>query len=57
MENDQLSVKAKVEYDQMMKYQKDIDEFNSLGSKNIGIKDIFQVLAPLVFFTACEPIY
>ena len=49
MDNDgQLSVKAKVEYDQMIKHQKDIDEFNSLGSKSVGIKDILQILAPLV---------
>ncbi len=46
--DDQLSVKAKVEYDQMTKHQKDIDEFNNLGSKNVGIKDILQILAPLV---------
>jgi len=49
MDNDeQLSVKAKIEYDQMKMHQQDIDEFNNLGSINIGIKDIFQVLAPLL---------
>ena len=46
--DDQFNVKAKIEYDQMAKHQKDIDEFNNLGSKSIGIKDIFQVIAPLI---------
>lgn len=44
----QLNVKAKVEYDQMAKHQKDVDEFNNLGSKDVGLKDIMQILAPLV---------
>jgi hypothetical protein len=49
MDNDvQLSVKAKIEYDQMTKHQEDIDEFNNLSSKNIGIKDIFQVFVPFI---------
>jgi len=46
--DDQLKVKAKIEYDQMAMHQKDIDEFNILGSKSIGIKDVLQVIAPLV---------
>jgi len=46
--DDQSNIKAKVEYDQMTKHQKDIDEFNNLGSKSVGIKDLIQILAPLV---------
>ncbi|NQZ90422.1 MAG: hypothetical protein HRT54_22895 [Colwellia sp.] len=47
MENDeQLKVEAKIEYDQMTKHQKNIDEFNNLGSKSFGIKDILQIITP-----------
>lgn len=48
MDNDeQLKTKAKVEYDVMVKHQKDIDEFNELGSIEVGIKDRLLIIAPL----------
>jgi hypothetical protein len=48
MDNEEkLNVEAKIEYDKMTKHQKDIEEFNNLGSKSFGIKDILQNIAPL----------
>jgi len=41
-----LNIKAKIEYEQMTIHQKVIDEFNSLGSKSVGIKDILLVISP-----------
>lgn len=49
MDNDeQLKTKGKIEFDLMLSHQKDIDEFNKLGSTEIGIKDILLIIAPLV---------
>jgi len=49
MDNDeQLNIKAKIEYDDMVSHQKDIDEFNKLGSTEVGIKDVLQIIAPLI---------
>lgn len=49
MDNDeQLKIKARIEYDDMVSHQKDIDEFNELGSTDIGIKDVLLIIAPLI---------
>lgn len=49
MDNDeQLNVKAKIKYDDMVSHQKDIEEFNELGSKDIVFKDVLQIITPLI---------
>jgi hypothetical protein len=45
-DDEHLDIKAKMAMHQMTATQKDIDEFNNLGSKNFGIKDVLQAFVP-----------
>ena len=45
--DEHLDIKAKMAMHQTTIAQKDIDEFNNLGSKSFGIRDILQAFIPL----------
>ena len=54
---DQINIKAKIEYDQMIKHQSAIEEFKSLGSKTFGIKDILQFIAPFILLMISQRLF
>jgi len=47
MDDELLKVNAKIEFDKVVAYQKDLEEFNKLGSKHVEFRDFILVMLPL----------